>query len=149
MPVIPIFIEVSSAINTSKSVKRQGCFTFKSLLEEQKLLVFDEHIIHEISTFIEKGNSYQADEGYHDDLVMCMVLFGWLSSQNFFKDMVNVNTREGLYGHRIGEIETNLTPFIRFDGQEPEAEVIDGDLWLTDDNYTKNIQERMRDMVKP
>jgi hypothetical protein len=136
-------------VNTSKQVKRQGCFTFKSLLEEQKLLVFDEHIIHEISTFIEKGNSYQADEGYHDDLVMCMVLFGWLSSQNFFKDMVDVNTREGLYGQRIGEIETNLTPFIRYDGQEPEAEVIDGDLWLTEDNYMKNIQERMRDMVKP
>ena len=54
-------------VTTSKQVKRQGCFTFKSLIEEQKLLVFDEHIIHEISTFTEKGNTYQADEGYHDD----------------------------------------------------------------------------------
>ena len=97
-------------VNTSKQVKRQGCFTFKSLLEEQKLLIFDEHIIHEISTFTEKGNTYQADEGYHDDLVMCMVLFGWLSSQAFFKDMTDINTREGLYKSQMGDIEHNLTP---------------------------------------
>jgi len=135
-------------VNTSKQVKRQGFFTFKSLLEEQKLLIFDEHIIHEISTFTEKGNTYQADEGYHDDLVMCMVLFGWLSSQAFFKDMTDINTREGLYKSQMGDIEHNLTPFIRNDGQEPEAEVINGDLWLLEDNYGKNLQQKLRDMVK-
>ena len=135
-------------VTTSKQVKRQGCFTFKSLLEEQKLLIFDEHIIHEISTFTEKGNTYQADEGYHDDLVMCMVLFGWLSSQAFFKDMTDINTREGLYKSQMGDIEHNLTPFIRNDGQEPEAEVINGDLWLLEDNYGKNLQQKLRDMVK-
>jgi len=135
-------------VNTSKQVKRQGCFTFKSLLEEQKLLVFDEHIIHEISTFIEKGNTYQADEGYHDDLVMCMVLFGWLSSQNFFKDMTDVNTREGLYGQQMGEIETNLTPFIRLDGHEPEVEVIGDDVWLLEDEYhPRNLQKRLKDLI--
>ena len=91
-------------VTTSKQVKRQGCFAFKSLLEEQKMLVFDEHIIHEISTFTEKGNTYQADEGYHDDLVMCLVLFGWLSSQQFFKDMTDINTREGLYKQQMGDI---------------------------------------------
>lgn len=135
-------------VNTSKQVKRQGCFTFKSLLEEQKLLVFDEHIIHEISTFIEKGNTYQADEGYHDDLVMCMVLFGWLSSQQFFKDMTDINTREGLYKQQSANIEHNLTPYIRDDGQEPEHFVENGDLWLIEDNYQKNLQQKMKDLVK-
>ena len=135
-------------VTTSKQVKRQGCFAFKSLLEEQKMLVFDEHIIHEISTFTEKGNTYQADEGYHDDLVMCLVLFGWLSSQQFFKDMTDINTREGLYKQQMGDIETNLTPFIRVDGQEEEAEVIDGDLWLTDDAYNpKNLQKKLKRMI--
>ena len=135
-------------VTTSKQVKRQGCFAFKSLLEEQKMLVFDEHIIHEISTFTEKGNTYQADEGYHDDLVMCLVLFGWLSSQQFFKDMTDSNTREGLYKQQMGDIETNLTPFIRLDGQEEEAEVIDGDLWLTDDAYNpKNLQKKLKRMI--
>ena len=135
-------------VTTSKQVKRQGCFAFKSLLEEQKMLVFDEHIIHEISTFTEKGNTYRADEGYHDDLVMCLVLFGWLSSQQFFKDMTDINTREGLYKQQMGDIETNLTPFIRLDGQEEEAEVIDGDLWLTDDAYNpKNLQKKLKRMI--
>ena len=135
-------------VNTSKQVKRQGCFTFKSLIEEQKLLVFDEHIIHEISTFIEKGNTYQADEGYHDDLVMCMVLFGWLTSQNFFKDMTDVNVREGLYGQQMGEIESSLTPFIRVDGQEPEVEVLGQDVWLLEDEYHPgNLQKKLKDLI--
>ena len=135
-------------VTTSKQVKRQGCFAFKSLLEEQKMLVFDEHIIHEISTFTEKGNTYQADEGYHDDLVMCLVLFGWLSSQQFFKDMTDINTREGLYKQQMGDIDTNLTQFIRLDRQEEEAEVIDGDLWLTDDAYNpKNLQKKLKRMI--
>jgi len=135
-------------VNTSKQVKRQGCFTFKSLLEEQKLLIFDEHIISEISTFVEKSQSYQADEGYHDDLVMCMVLFGWLSGQSFFKDMVDVNTREGLYGTQIGEIESNLTPFIRYDGGEPEFEVLGGDVWLLEDEYNPvALQKKLKDLI--
>lgn len=135
-------------VTTSKQVKRQGCFTFKSLLEEQKLLIFDEHIIHEISTFIEKGNTYQADEGYHDDLVMCMVLFGWLTSQNFFKDMTDVNVREGLYGQQMGEIESNLTPFIRVDGQEPEVEVLGNDVWLLEDEYhPRSLQKKLKDLI--
>lgn len=135
-------------VTTSKQVKRQGCFAFKSLLEEQKMLVFDEHIIHEISTFTEKGSTYQADEGYHDDLVMCLVLFGWLSSQQFFKDMTDINTREGLYKAQMGDIESNLTPFIRLDGQEEEVEVLDGDLWLTDDAYNpKNLQKKLKNLI--
>ena len=111
-------------------------------------MIFDEHIIHEISTFIEKGNTYQADEGYHDDLVMCMVLFGWLTSQNFFKDMTDVNVREGLYGQQMGEIETNLTPFIKIDGSEPEVEVIGDDVLLLEDEYNPgNLQKKLRDLI--
>ena len=135
-------------VTTSKQVKRQGCFTFKSLIEEQKLLVFDEHIIHEISTFTEKGNTYQADEGYHDDLVMCLVLFGWLTSQNFFKDMTDVNTREGLYKQQMGDIESNLTPFIRVTGNEEEVEVLGGDVWLTHDEYHPvSLQKKLKNLI--
>ena len=135
-------------VTTSKQVKRQGCFTFKSLLEEQKLLIFDEHIIHEISTFTEKGNTYQADEGYHDDLVMCLVLFGWLTSQNFFKDMTDVNTREGLYKQQMGDIESNLTPFIRVTGNDEEVEVLGGDVWLTHDEYHPvSLQKKLKNLI--
>ena len=129
-------------VNTSKQVKRQGCFNFKSLMEEHKLLVFDADIISEISTFVEKGNTYQADEGYNDDCVMCMVLFGWLSTMPFFKELVDVNTREGLYKQEIQSITQNLTPFVMRKGDEgPPAWVAGGDYWLTDDEYDKRLQE--------
>ena len=129
-------------VNTSKQVKRQGCFNFKSLMEEHKLLVFDADIISEISTFVEKGNTYQADEGYNDDCVMCMVLFGWLSTMPFFKELVDVNTREGLYKQEMQSITQNLTPFVMRKGDEgPPAWVAGGDYWLTDDEYDKRLKE--------
>jgi len=129
-------------VNTSKQVKRQGCFNFKSLMEEHKLLVFDADIISEISTFVEKGNTYQADEGYNDDCVMCMVLFGWLSTMPFFKELVDVNTREGLYKQEMQSITQNLTPFVmRKSDDAPAAWVAGGDYWLTDDEYDKRLKE--------
>jgi hypothetical protein len=129
-------------VNTSKQVKRQGCFNFKSLMEEHKLLVFDADIISEISTFVEKGNTYQADEGYNDDCVMCMVLFGWLSTMPFFKELVDVNTREGLYKQEMQSITQNLTPFVmRKSDDGPSAWVAGGDYWLTDDEYDKRLKE--------
>ena len=129
-------------VNTSKQVKRQGCFNFKSLMEEKKLLVFDADIISEISTFVEKGNTYQADEGYNDDCVMCMVLFGWLSTMPFFKELVDVNTREGLYKQEMQSITQNLTPFVMRKGDEgPPAWVAGGDYWLLDDEYDKRLKE--------
>ncbi len=129
-------------VNTSKQVKRQGCFNFKSLMEEKKLLVFDADIISEISTFVEKGNTYQADEGYNDDCVMCMVLFGWLSTMPFFKELVDVNTREGLYNQQMKSITQNLTPFIVKKGNEgPDPWVAGGDYWLVDEEYSKRLSE--------
>jgi hypothetical protein len=111
-------------------------------MEEKKLLVFDAEIIHEISTFIEKGQGYQADEGYHDDLVMCLVMFGWLSTMPFFKELVDVNTREGLYKQNITEIQQTLTPFIiQKATDEPVGEVISGDYWLTDESYSNKIKD--------
>lgn len=127
-------------VTTSKAVKRQGCFAFKSLMEEQKLLVFDAEIIQELSTFIERGNSYQADEGYHDDLAMCLVLFGWVTTNSFFGDLTNVQVREGLYNAEMREIETELTPFgLIDDGFMPETEVFGGDLWVFEDTKLKEL----------
>jgi len=129
-------------VNTSKQVKRQGCFTFKSLMEEKKLLIFDAEIIHEISTFIEKGQGYQADEGYHDDLVMCMVLFGWLSTMPFFKELVDVNTRDGLYNKQMKSISQELTPFIHTKSNDgPKPWVASGDYWIVDEEYSKRIKD--------
>lgn len=123
--------QTTLGVRTSKAVKRQGCLALKSLVEETKFLIWDADCINELSTFVEKAGSFSADEGYHDDLAMCMVLFAWLSTNTFFKDLTNVNIREGLYNAEMRSIQTDLTPFgFVDDGLEPEAEVIDGDYWM-------------------
>jgi hypothetical protein len=102
---------VQFGVNTDKKVKRIGCMTIKSLIEENKLLINDVDTIAEISTFIETRGTYKADDGYHDDLVMTLVLFGWLTTNPYFKDLNNVNMREVMYEARIKQIEDELTPF--------------------------------------
>jgi hypothetical protein len=102
-------------VNTDKKIKRLGCHNFKSLVEEDKLIITDADTISEISTFIEKKGSYEADEGYHDDLVMPLVLFGWLTTQPYFKDLNNINLRTIMYEKQIQAIEDELTPFGFYD----------------------------------
>jgi hypothetical protein len=107
-------------VMTDKKIKRIGCHNFKALVEEKKLLIQDADTISEISTFIETKGSYQADEGYHDDLVMPLVLFGWLTTNSYFKDLNNVNLREVMYKKQMQAIEEELTPFGFYDDGGPE-----------------------------
>ena len=109
-------------VNTDKRVKRIGCHNFKAMVEEDKLLINDPDTISEISTFIEKRGSYEADEGYHDDLVMPLVLFGWLTTQSYFKELNNINMRKIMYEKQIKAIEEDLTPFGFYDDGNPEAD---------------------------
>lgn len=125
-------------VSTSKAVKRQGCFAIKSLVEDKKLLIHDADVIHELSVFTEKGQTFQADEGYNDDLAMTLVLFGWITTNSFFSDLTNVNVRENLFNAEMRMIENDLTPFGEIiDGSEPEAEVMGGDLWFSMDGKEK------------
>jgi hypothetical protein len=95
------------------------------LVEEKKLLVTDIDTIAEISTFIEKRGSYMADEGYHDDLVMTLVLFSWLTTNPYFKELNDVNLRQVMYENHMKQIEDELTPFgVIVDGTENDEEVI-------------------------
>jgi len=108
-------------VTTDRKVKRIGCMNFKSMVEEQKLLIPDADTISEITTFIESKGSYAADDGYNDDLVMTLVLFGWLTTQPYFKDLNDINLRELIYKTRIKAIENELTPFgFIADGQGSE-----------------------------
>jgi len=108
-------------VTTDRKVKRIGCMNFKSLVEEQKLLIPDADTISEITTFIESKGSYAADDGYNDDLVMTLVLFGWLTTQPYFKDLNDINLRDLIYRSRIKAIENELTPFgFIADGQGSE-----------------------------
>lgn len=135
-------------VRTTKQVKRIGCATLKSLIEENKLLVFDRDIISEFSTFIEHNGSFQADEGYNDDLTMTLVLFAWATNDPMFKDLMNASNREAMYSSQMKNIEDELTPFGYIDnGQydEPMMEVLNGDVWLNDKyqkDYSDFIKER-------
>jgi hypothetical protein len=98
-------------VQTDKKVKRTGCHNFKALVEENKFIIEDPDIISEISTFIETKGTYKADDGYHDDLVMCCVLFSWLTSTSYFKELNNINLRQLMYEKKIQAMEEELTPF--------------------------------------
>ncbi len=133
-------------VRTTKQVKRIGCATLKSLVEENKLLVFDRDIISEFSTFIEHNGVFQADEGYNDDLTMTLVLFAWATNDPMFKDLMNANNRQALYSSQMQNIEDELTPFGFIDnGQmdEPEVEVIGEDVWLND-KYQKDYSDFLK-----
>jgi hypothetical protein len=92
-------------IKTTKSVKRLGCSLLKNLIERQQLIITDYNLISELSTFVSNGVSYEAEEGSNDDLVMCLVLFSWMTDQKFFNDMTNVNVRRKINEEHLKMIE--------------------------------------------
>jgi len=111
-------------VTTDKKVKRIGCANFKTLVEEKKLLIPDADIISEISTFIQKKNSFEADDGYHDDLVMPLVLFSWATTNSYFKELSNINIRQVIYENKIKMIEDQLTPFGFYDDGNKDSEQV-------------------------
>lgn len=119
-------------IRTTKSVKAIGCNMLKLMVEQDQLIINDIDTINELSTFSRKGTSYEAETGCHDDLVMTLVLFGWLSDQQYFKDITDINTLAKLRERSEEELMNELTPFGFFDnGIEEETEYIvqGGDAW--------------------
>ena len=109
-----------SGVRTTKSVKRVGCLNVKSLIESDKLIVNDYDTIQEMTRFVAKGQSYEAEEGTHDDLMMGLVLFGWMSNQNFFKDLTNNDIRKNLYMENMQRIEDEMLPFAIIDDNNDE-----------------------------
>ena len=102
---------VDKGIRTTKSVKSVGCSILKLLIEQDQLILRDFETIKELSTFSRKGVSYEAESGCHDDLVMGLVLFAWLSDQQFFKEMTDINTLRTLRRKNEEEIMDELLPF--------------------------------------
>ena len=100
----------SRGIRTTKSVKRLGCSYLKNLIEGQKLIIQDFDTISELSTFIAKSGSYEAEEGSHDDLVMTLVLFAWMTGQSFFADMTDTNVKKTLHEQQMKQIEEEQLP---------------------------------------
>ena len=122
-------------VKMSKTVKKVGSLNLKTLIEENKLLFTDYDIMSELTTFIQKSNSFEAEEGCNDDLAMCLVIYAWLVAQDYFKELTDQDVRKRLYEEQKNQIEQDMAPFgFMSDGMEEESFVDkDGDRWFTDE----------------
>ncbi|CAF34164.1 terminase DNA packaging enzyme large subunit [Synechococcus phage S-PM2] len=121
-------------VKMSITVKKVGCANLKTIVEEDKLIFNDYDIINELTTFIQKKQSFEADEGFHDDLVMCMVIFAWLVQQDYFKEMTDNDIRQRIYDEQKNQIEQDMAPFgfITTGLEGEEGFVSDGTIWYGD-----------------
>jgi hypothetical protein len=118
-------------VKMSTAVKQVGCSNLKALIEDDKLLIKDYDTIAELTTFIQKGNSFQAEDGCHDDLAMCLVIFAWMAMQEYFKEMHDNDVRQRIYDDQRDSIEQDMAPFgFISDGQEEDV-IVDaqGERW--------------------
>ena len=122
-------------VKMSTTVKKIGCSNLKQLIETDKVLINDYDIIAELTTFIQKRQSFEADDGCHDDLAMCLVIFAWLVQQEYFKEMSDNDIRKRIYEEQKNQIEQDMAPFGFIQtGLETESFVDDnGDRWHTDE----------------
>ena len=122
-------------VKMSKTVKKVGSLNLKTMIESDKLLFKDYELISELTTFISKSNSFEAEEGCNDDLAMCLVIYAWLVAQDYFKELTDQDVRKRLYEEQKNQIEQDMAPFgFMDDGLEENSFVDkDGDRWFTDE----------------
>ena len=122
-------------VKMSKTVKKVGALNLKTLIEEDKLLSCDYDIMSELTTFIQKNNSFEAEEGCHDDLAMCLVIYAWLVAQDYFKELTDQDVRKRLYEEQKNQIEQDMAPFGFMDDGMGEDSFVDseGDRWHSDE----------------
>ncbi len=120
-------------VRMTAAVKKTGCSNLKALVEEDKLVTSDYDIIAELTTFIQKKQSWEAEDGCHDDLAMCLVIFAWLVAQDYFREMTDNDVRKRIYEDQKDQIEQDMAPFgFISDGLDDETFVEGGDRWTVD-----------------
>ena len=124
-------------VKMSKTVKKVGSLNLKTLIEEDKLIFNDYEIISELTTFISKHNSFEAEEGCNDDLAMCLVIYAWLVQMDYFKELTDQDVRKRLYEEQKNQIEQGMAPFgFMDDGMGDDSFTDgDGDRWFKADEY--------------
>lgn len=98
-------------VRTTAQLKRVGCTNFKTLVEADKIILGDAEILDELYRFVETGDSYAAEEGAHDDLAMCCVIFAWMTMQPYFREWTDTNIREKIQQDNMKLLEEDLLPF--------------------------------------
>ena len=118
-------------IKMSTATKQVGCSNLKALIEEDKLVIPDYDTIAELTTFIAKGQTFQAEDGCNDDLAMCLVIFSWMATQPYFKEMHDNDVRARIYADQRDAIEQDMSPFgFVSDGMDDEYFAdAQGDVW--------------------
>ncbi len=125
---------VQSGLKMSVQTKRIGCLNLKTLIESDKLFIQDFDTVSELTTFIASGNSWEAEEGANDDNVMALVIFGWMSTQKYFRDIVDHDLRKQLQLEKFNRIEEhNIADPLMDNGLDIPFVVEDGDIWFTGD----------------
>ena len=124
-------------VKMSKTVKKVGALNLKTLIESDKLLSCDYDIMSELTTFIQKNNSFEAEEGCNDDLAMCLVIYAWLVQQDYFKELTDQDVRKRLYDEQKNAIEQDMAPFGFMDDGMGDDNFVDdeGDRWFKADEY--------------
>jgi hypothetical protein len=123
-------------VKMSRTVKKIGCSNLKAIIEDDKLIVKDYDIISELTTFIQKNQSFEAEDGCTDDLAMCLVIFSWLVVQDYFREMTDNDVRKRIYEEQKDQIEQDMSPFgFISTGLDEETTFVDadGDRWFTDE----------------
>jgi len=122
-------------VKMSKTVKKVGSLNLKTIIETDKLLFSDYNILSELTTFIQKNNSFEAEEGCNDDLAMCLVIYAWLVQQEYFKELTDQDVRKRIYEDQRDQIEQDMSPFgFIVDGRDDESFVDgEGDRWYADE----------------
>ena len=122
-------------VKMSTTVKKTGCSNMKTLIETDKLTFLDYDIIAELTTFIQKGQAWEAEEGCNDDLAMCIVIFSWLATSDYFRELHDNDVRARLYQEQKEQIEADMAPFGFIDDGMNEETFVDkdGDVWHTDE----------------
>ena len=127
--------KVQLGVKMSTTVKKTGCSNMKQLIEDDKLLISDYDVIAELTTFIQRGQAWEAEEGCNDDLAMCLVMFSWLATSDYFRELHDNDVRMRMYAEQKDQIEADMAPFgFVSDGLETET-IIDneGQVWHTDE----------------
>jgi hypothetical protein len=123
---------VQMGVRMTPLVKRVGCSNLKTLIESDKLIINDFDTIAELTTFVAGRSTFEADDGANDDMVMTLVLFAWMTTQKYFKEIVSHDIRKQLQLQQFSQVDEEILPVGELsDGLDVPFVVEDGDVWVS------------------
>ena len=142
---------VQMGVKMSPAVKRVGCSTLKTLIEGNKLEIIDFDTISELTTFVANKTSFAAEGDNNDDMAMTLVLFAWVATQKYFKEIVNHDIRKQIQLENMNQLDEEVlpAPIIETGTDRPGFEVYDGDVWEVPDGgevYAGFMRDVMRNL---